>query len=93
MPLGRSREIRKAYNYHELIVYADDNILSGFINTITKYSSFSSRWHGLSLEINAEKTKYMLMSRDHHGGKNQNISTDGRLKILEQSERIKILFV
>jgi len=38
------------------------------------------------LEINAEKTKYMIMSRHSNSGQNQNIKTaNGSFEIVENS--------
>jgi hypothetical protein len=53
------------------MVYADDvNLLGDIINTI-KLNTEASR--DVGIEINAEKTKYMIMSRHPNSGKNQNI--------------------
>jgi hypothetical protein len=57
------------------MVYADDvNLLDDRVNTIKENSETlleSSR--DIGLEINAEKTKYMIMSRHPNSGQNQNI--------------------
>jgi hypothetical protein len=57
---------------HQLLVYPDDvNILSGSIHTIrknTEASVIASKEIGL--EVNAEKTKCMVMSRDQNAGQN-----------------------
>jgi hypothetical protein len=57
---------------HQLLVYADDvNLLGDSINIIEENSEIlleSSR--DIGLEINAEKTKYMIMSRHPNSGQN-----------------------
>jgi hypothetical protein len=60
---------------HQLWVYADDvNLLGDSKSTIkenTEYFLEASR--DVGLEINAELTKYMIMSRHPNSGQNQNI--------------------
>jgi hypothetical protein len=43
----------------------------------------------IGLEVNAEKTKYMVMSRDQNAGKNHNIKLDN--KSFERVEQFKYL--
>jgi hypothetical protein len=60
---------------HQLLFYADDvNLLGDSLNTIKEKSETlleASRYIGL--DINAEKTKYMIMSVYPNSGQNQNI--------------------
>jgi hypothetical protein len=59
---------------HQLLVYADDdNLLGDSVNTIIQNSeTFLEASRDIGLEINAEKTKYMIMSH-LNSGQNQNI--------------------
>jgi hypothetical protein len=71
---------------HQLLVYADDvNILGGIIYTVKKNREaivVASKETGL--EVNADKTRYMVMSGDQKAGQIHNIKTDnssfGRVK-------------
>jgi len=65
---------------HQLLVYADDvNILGGSVHTMkenTEALIVASKETGL--EVNADKTKYMAMSRDQNAGQSHNMKTDNR---------------
>jgi hypothetical protein len=57
------------------LVYADDvNLLGDSVNTIKENSeTLLEDSRDIGLEINAEKTKYMIMSHHPNSGQNQNI--------------------
>jgi hypothetical protein len=60
---------------HQLLAYANDvNILEDNINTIEKnIETLIDASKKVGLEINVEKTKYMLLSRHQNTGQNRDI--------------------
>jgi hypothetical protein len=66
---------------HQLLAYADDvNPLGDNIDTIKKnMETLTDASKQVGLEINVEKTKYMLLSRHQNVGQNWNIKIANRL--------------
>jgi hypothetical protein len=60
---------------NQLLAYADDvNLLGDNIDTINKITeTLIDASKEVGLEVNVEKTKYMLMSRDQNAGQDRNI--------------------
>jgi hypothetical protein len=84
MPLGRSRKTNqvglKLNGAHQLLAYADDvNLLGDSIDSIKKTTeTLIDPSKEIGLEINVEKTKYML-SRHQNVGQNRDIKIVNRL--------------
>ena len=57
---------------HQILVYADDvNILGGSIHTLKENAeALVAATREIRLEVSADKTKYMVMSRDQNAGRN-----------------------
>jgi len=60
---------------HQLLIYADDvNILEGSVHTVKENAEpliVANKKTGL--EVNCDKTKYMVMSRDQNAGQSHSI--------------------
>jgi hypothetical protein len=65
---------------HQLLVYTDDvNILGGSVHAIKKNTdALVVPSKEIGLEVNSEKTKYMVMSRDQNAGQNHNMKLDNK---------------
>jgi len=75
----------------QLLVYADDiNILGGSVHTVKEDAEVlivTSKKIGL--EVNADKTKYMVMSREQNAGRSHNMKVFNRS--FERVEEFKFL--
>jgi hypothetical protein len=65
---------------HQLLAYADDvNLLGDNIDTINKNTqTLIDASKDVGLEVNVEKTKYMLVTRDQNAGQNREIKIGNR---------------
>jgi hypothetical protein len=63
---------------HQILVYADDvNILGRSVHTVEKNTeTLVVASKEIGLEVNADKTKYMVKSRDQNAGRIYNIKND-----------------
>jgi len=63
---------------HQLLAYADDvNILGGSIHTLKENAeALVTATREIGLELSADKTKYMVMSRDQNAGQNHSVRID-----------------
>jgi len=86
-----SQDGLKLNGTHQSLVYADDvNILGGSVHTIKKITeALVVGSKEIGLEKNADKTKYMVMSRDQDAGRNHSIEIDN--SCFERVEEFKYL--
>ena len=63
---------------HPLLAYADDvNILGGSIHTLKENAeALVAATREIGLEVSADETKYMVMSRDQNAGQNHSVRFD-----------------
>jgi len=63
---------------HQLLAYADDvNILGGSIHTLKESAeALVAATREIGLEVNADKTKYNVMSRDQNAGRIHSVRID-----------------
>jgi hypothetical protein len=70
------------------LVYADDvDILGGSVYTVINTEALLDGSKEIGLEVNADKAKYVVMSRDQNAGRSHSIKTDNRS--LEKVEDFK----
>jgi hypothetical protein len=70
--------IALVYGAHQLLVYVDDfNMLGGNIQSVKENAeTLAVVSKDIGLEVNADKTKCMVMSSDQNTGRSHNIKTD-----------------
>jgi hypothetical protein len=77
--LSKVQEIQmvlKLNGTHQLLVYANDmNRLGDNVDTIKNTETLIDASKEVGLEVNAEKTKYMLLSPRQNAGQNHNTGT------------------
>ena len=75
---------------HQLLVYVDDvNILEGSVRTVKENTEvFLVASKEIGLEINTDKIKYMVISRDRNTRRSHNMNIDNRS--LERGRRVQI---
>jgi len=76
---------------HQLLAYADDvNILGGSVHTVEENAeALVVATKEIGLEVNADKTKYTIMSRDQNAGRNHSMKIDN--SSIERVEEFKYL--
>jgi hypothetical protein len=64
---------------YQLLVYADDvNLLRDNIDTMMKSITLNEASKEVGLEVNEEKTKYMLLPRHQNAGENHDVKIANR---------------
>jgi len=81
----------KLNDAHQLLAYAgDDNILGGSVHTVKENAeALVVATKETGLEVNADKTKYMIMSRDKNAGRSHSMEIDN--SSIERAEEFKYL--
>jgi len=76
---------------HQLLAYVDDvNILGGSVHTLKENTeAIVVAAKEIGLAVNADKTKYMIMSRDQNAGRSHSMKTDN--SSIERVEEFKYL--
>jgi len=76
---------------HQLLAYADDvNVMGGSIHTLKENAEvLVTATREIGLEVNADKTQYMVMSRDQNAGQIHSVRTDN--STFERVEEFKHL--
>ena len=74
---------------HQLLAYSDDvNMVEGSVHTIKENpEALVMATQEIGLEVNVDKTKYMVLSRDQNTRRRHNIKTDN--SSFERVEELK----
>jgi len=86
-----NQEGLKLNGTHRLLAYADDvNILGGSVHTVKENAeALVVATKEIGLEVNADKTKYKIMSRDQNAGQSHSMKIDN--SSIERVEGFKYL--
>jgi protein associated with RNAse G/E len=86
-----NQDVLKQNSIRQLLTYADDvNILGGSIHTLKENTeAVVAATRETELEESADKTKYMVMSRDQNAGRIHSVRTDN--STFEMEEEFKYL--
>jgi len=70
-----SQDCLKLNGTHQLLVYADDvNMVGGSVHTVKENEeALVVTSKEIGLEVNADESKYMVMSRNQNAGRSHNI--------------------
>jgi hypothetical protein len=81
----------KLNGMHQLLAYADDvNIMGGSVHAVKENAeALVVATKVIGLEVNADKTMYMVMSRDRNAGRDDCVKTDN--SSIERVEEFKYL--
>jgi len=73
-----NQDCLKLNGTHQLLAYDDDvNILGGSVHTVKENAeALVVVTKELGIEVNVDKTKYMIMSRDQNAGRSHNMRID-----------------
>ena len=88
-----SKDGLKLNGTHQLLAYADDvNILGGSIHTVKeKAEALLVATKEIELEVNGDKTKYMVMSREQTAGLSHTMKVDN--SSIERVEEFKYIYI
>ena len=88
---NHTASIQNSDGTYQLLAYADDvNILGGSVHTVKENAeALVVATKEIELEVNADRTKYMVMSRDRNAGRGHSVKIDN--SSIERLEEFKYL--